>query len=117
MEEICVLGVAKELDVFVPYSTFLEVIVIDFFLYILLDRGVDGESMDSLWEGCFGWIVSVPLVYHSSMYLASMDKSIHSSFSIASTPNIESIASFSFSLSCPYICTIKLKTKKCNSSK
>ena len=49
VEEVCVLGVARTLYVSdSPYSTFLEEIDIDFFLDILLDSGVDGESIDSL---------------------------------------------------------------------
>ena len=88
MEEICDLGVAGTLDVSAPYSTFLEVIEIEFLLDLLHDPGIDGESMYSLWEGWFGWIVSMPLVDRSSTYLARMDKSILSSFFTTSTPNI-----------------------------
>ena len=50
VEEVCVPGVAGTLDVSgVPYSPILEEIDIDFFLDLLLDPGVDGESIDSLW--------------------------------------------------------------------
>ena len=49
VEEVCVPGVAGTLDVSsAPYSTILEEISIVFFLYILLDPGVVGESIDSL---------------------------------------------------------------------
>ena len=49
VEEFCVLGVAGTLDVSgAPYSTILEEIDIVFFLDLLLDLGVVGESIDSL---------------------------------------------------------------------
>jgi hypothetical protein len=48
VEEICDPGVVGTLDVSAPYSTFLEVIVIDFLLDLFHDLGVDGESIDSL---------------------------------------------------------------------
>ena len=37
VEEVCVLGVGGTLEASIPYSTFLEVIVIDFLLDLLLD--------------------------------------------------------------------------------
>ena len=49
VEELCVLGVAGTLDVSgAPCSTILEEIDIVFFLDLLLDPGVVGESIDSL---------------------------------------------------------------------
>ena len=49
VEDVCVPGVAETLDVSgAPCSTILEEIDIVFFLDILLDPGVVGESIDSL---------------------------------------------------------------------
>ena len=49
VEEVCVPGVVGTLDVSgAPYSTILEEIDIVFFLDLLLDPGVVGESIDSL---------------------------------------------------------------------
>ena len=49
VEEVCVPGVAGALDVSgTPYSTILEEIDIAFFLDLLLDPGVVGESIDSI---------------------------------------------------------------------
>ena len=50
VKEVCVPGVARTLDVFgTPCSTILEEIDIDFFLDLLLNPKVYGESIDSLW--------------------------------------------------------------------
>ena len=49
VEEACVPGVARTLDVSgASCSTILEEIDIDFFIDLLLDLGVVGESIDSL---------------------------------------------------------------------
>ena len=49
VEEVCVPRVDGTLNVFgTPYSTILEEIDIVFFLDLLLDLGVVGESIDSL---------------------------------------------------------------------
>ena len=49
VEEVCVPGVAGTLDVsHAPCSAILEEIDIVFFLNLLLDPGVVGESIDSL---------------------------------------------------------------------
>ena len=48
VEEICDLGVVGTLDVSTPYSTFLEVIEIEFLLDIFHDPGINGESINSL---------------------------------------------------------------------
>jgi hypothetical protein len=49
VEEVYILGVAGTLDVSGTLcSTILEEIDIDFFLDLLLNPGVDGESIDSL---------------------------------------------------------------------
>ena len=58
VDEVCVPKVVRALDVSTPYSTFLEVIVMDYFLYLLFNLGVDGESINSLWQGWFASIVS-----------------------------------------------------------
>jgi hypothetical protein len=47
-EEVCVPIVARTLEVSAPYSTFLDFIVIDLLLDLLLDLGLVGESIDSL---------------------------------------------------------------------
>ena len=50
VEKIYVLGMARTLDVSgALYSTSLKEIDILFFLDLLLDPRVDGESIDSLW--------------------------------------------------------------------
>lgn len=58
VDEVCVPGVDGTLDVSILCSTFLEVIVMDFFLALLLDPGIDGELNDSLLKGWFACTIS-----------------------------------------------------------
>ena len=51
VEEICDPGVDGTLDLSTPCSKFLEVIEIEFILDIFHDPGIDGEPIDSIWEG------------------------------------------------------------------
>jgi len=96
VEEVWVTGVASTLEVSALYSIFLEVIVNDFLLDFLLNPRVVEESIDSLSQGGFTYNVLEVLVDHFSMYFESIFNSITSSFLMASIPNIEAKASFSW---------------------
>jgi len=98
VEETRVARVARTLDLSIRSAMFIELIVIDFLLDIFLNPRVNEESINSIWQGFFGWIVLVPLLDHYSMNLERMHKFVHSIFFTSSTSDIEAIVSSIFSL-------------------